>query len=349
MPAKSKSQQRFFGMVDAYKKGELKNASKKIKDAAKGMSKKEVKKFASTKTKGLPEKVDENKVTVNESQLKSLVKEAVHNMLCELDWKTYANAARKRLAQYSNNLNDVDKLDKYLNLAIKANKAFEDEFVGDNQYDTLGDKFKKKSSPKFSSKINLSSKNIPYGAVTGSNKSKDKIFSTDKGKYHSSKGLTKPGNFFRDKQLARDFERANDELWDYAQGKYKYKPGEGYVKEAVSKAIKKVLKENLYNDEFYSEEDYNGNTGEPGMVKSYDIGTYYLSQAEEDAKENGYDDVADYLDYWFNEIKQECPWYWQKIGSGYGYNGNTIFKNGQVVCKDIFDQIIIDEYPLGGI
>ena len=36
MPSKSKSQQRFFGMVDAYKKGEMKNASSKIKKAARG-------------------------------------------------------------------------------------------------------------------------------------------------------------------------------------------------------------------------------------------------------------------------------------------------------------------------
>lgn len=349
MPAKSKSQQRFFGMVDAYKKGEMKNASKKIKDAAKNMTKKEIKKFASTKTKNLPEKVDENLISIKESQFKSIVKETVHNILCELDWKTYANAAKKRLAQYSNDLNDINKLDKYYNLARKANKAFDDEFVGDNKYDTLGDKIKKKSSPKFSSKINLSSKNMPYGAVTGSNKSKDKIFSTNKGKYHSSKGLTKPGNFFRDKQVARDFEKANDELWDYQEGKYKYKSGEGYVKECVTKVIKNYLNENLYNDEFYSEEDYDGHTGEPGMVKSYDFGTYYLGQAEIDAKNSGYDNVEDYLQFWFDEIKTDCPWYWTKIGSGYGFNGKTIFKNGQVVCKDIFDQIIIDEYPIGGI
>ena len=41
MPAKSKAQQRFMGMVHAYKKGELKGSevSKDVKDAAKGMKK----------------------------------------------------------------------------------------------------------------------------------------------------------------------------------------------------------------------------------------------------------------------------------------------------------------------
>ena len=104
---------------------------------------------------------------------------------------------------------------------------------------------------------------------------------------------------------------------------------------------------NVLYDEWYEEEDYNGNQGEPGMIKSYDIGTYYMSQAEEDAKECGYDDVSDYLEYWFGEIQQECPWYWTKIGHGYGYNGDTIFKHDGIVCKNIFDQIMFDEYPIG--
>jgi len=55
--AESKSQQRFFGMVSATQKGELKDPPKAVKDAAKTISKKEVKKFASTKHKGLPERV----------------------------------------------------------------------------------------------------------------------------------------------------------------------------------------------------------------------------------------------------------------------------------------------------
>ena len=51
MPAKSKAQQRFMGMVHAYKKGELKGSevSKAIKKAAKGMKKKTAKDYASTK------------------------------------------------------------------------------------------------------------------------------------------------------------------------------------------------------------------------------------------------------------------------------------------------------------
>ena len=54
--AKSKSQQRFFGMVRAAQKGEMEKASPEVSKAADSMSKSSVKDFAKTKHKGLPEK-----------------------------------------------------------------------------------------------------------------------------------------------------------------------------------------------------------------------------------------------------------------------------------------------------
>lgn len=84
MPSKSKAQQRFFGMVDAYKKGELKKASSKIKKAANGMSMNDVKDFAETKHKGLPEKVKEQAIIrLTESDLHRIVKESVNRILNE--------------------------------------------------------------------------------------------------------------------------------------------------------------------------------------------------------------------------------------------------------------------------
>lgn len=82
MPSKSKAQQRFFGMVDAYKKGEMKNASSKIKKAADGMSMSDVKDFAETKHNGLPEKVEEQTIIrLTESDLHRIVKESVNRIL----------------------------------------------------------------------------------------------------------------------------------------------------------------------------------------------------------------------------------------------------------------------------
>ncbi len=56
MPAVSKKQQRFFGMVRAAQKGEMDSPSPEVSKAASSMSKSDVKKFASTKHKGLPMK-----------------------------------------------------------------------------------------------------------------------------------------------------------------------------------------------------------------------------------------------------------------------------------------------------
>ena len=64
MPAVSKKQQRFFGIVRAAQKGTLKGKKTlEVQRAAASMKKKDVKKFASTKHKGLPER---KKVKVNE-------------------------------------------------------------------------------------------------------------------------------------------------------------------------------------------------------------------------------------------------------------------------------------------
>jgi len=56
MPAVSKAQQKFFGIVRAIQKGEMAPTSPETAKAAAEMKKKDVKDFASTKHKKLPEK-----------------------------------------------------------------------------------------------------------------------------------------------------------------------------------------------------------------------------------------------------------------------------------------------------
>ena len=65
MPALSKKQQRFFGIVRAIQKGEQAPTTPETAKAAEDMKKTDVKKFASTKHTGLPEK----KVTTEELKL----------------------------------------------------------------------------------------------------------------------------------------------------------------------------------------------------------------------------------------------------------------------------------------
>ena len=58
MPAVSKQQRKFMGLVHAVQKGEVpaSKVSKSARDAAKQMKKKDVEDFASTDEKGLPKK-----------------------------------------------------------------------------------------------------------------------------------------------------------------------------------------------------------------------------------------------------------------------------------------------------
>jgi len=56
MPAVSKAQQRFMGMVYATKKGDMTNPSPEVAQAAASIKKSDAKDFASTKHKKLPEK-----------------------------------------------------------------------------------------------------------------------------------------------------------------------------------------------------------------------------------------------------------------------------------------------------
>ena len=74
MPSKSKSQQRFFGVVKGIQKGTGKGKGK-AKKAAKDMSPSDVDDFASTKHKGKPEKVK------REMKVRNLIKKMVREEL----------------------------------------------------------------------------------------------------------------------------------------------------------------------------------------------------------------------------------------------------------------------------
>ena len=75
MPAVSKAQQRFFGMVRATQKGEMENPSPEVAKVAATAKRSDVKKFASTKHDKLPEKKDQQEAK-NYSQRDKIMKRA---------------------------------------------------------------------------------------------------------------------------------------------------------------------------------------------------------------------------------------------------------------------------------
>jgi len=80
MPAKSKAQQRFMGMVHAAQKGELDNPSSKVEKAADSMSDADAKDYASTKHKGLPNHVKKENM---EKELKEIIRQTYRDSLRE--------------------------------------------------------------------------------------------------------------------------------------------------------------------------------------------------------------------------------------------------------------------------
>lgn len=130
--------------------------------------------------------------------------------------------------------------------------------------------------------------------------------------------------------------------------KRKVRLTESDLHKIIRKSVKRILKESLEQDaldEFYSEEDDNGNQGEEGQVKSYDVGNLDITNLEEEAEEEGMS-LEDYLKYWWSEISVEyVPFTWETLGSGYGFHGKTITTIGNVVFKEIYGQVMVDEYP----
>ena len=95
MPSVSKKQQKFFGIVRAIQKGEMAPTTPETAKAAEDMKKGDVKKFASTKHKGLPEKkkIEEEKKGDHEPEM-------IRNQL-----KT-ADRASKRIKKHTRKKNN---------------------------------------------------------------------------------------------------------------------------------------------------------------------------------------------------------------------------------------------------
>tara|TARA_R100000008_G_scaffold86667_1_gene80755 strand:- start:988 stop:1398 length:411 start_codon:yes stop_codon:yes gene_type:complete len=128
MPAKSKAQQRFMGMVHAYKKGDLKNAPDTVKKAAKSMKNKDAKKYASTKHKGKPERVAQESVDWIKEYVKTRIPELVKEAKGNFDVKKMKKLLKKdsflKMA-YKNirGQTEEEKLSRlYFNLVFKDKK-----------------------------------------------------------------------------------------------------------------------------------------------------------------------------------------------------------------------------------
>jgi hypothetical protein len=104
MPAQSKAQQRFMGMVHAVQKGDMEAPSKEVEKAADSMTKKDAKDYASTSHKGLPNKKENMKIT--KERLKELVKEV---MTEESEYQAFFQKALGKAGKSIPSMSDEEK------------------------------------------------------------------------------------------------------------------------------------------------------------------------------------------------------------------------------------------------
>ena len=113
MPAVSKAQQKFMGMVHATQKGDMESPSSEVSKAADSMSDKDAKDFASTSHKGLPDHIKE--FIIKELRgVKTITKEygeVVDQIQKHLDLykQTKGTPAEKQHIQHLKQLNDKKK------------------------------------------------------------------------------------------------------------------------------------------------------------------------------------------------------------------------------------------------
>ena len=175
MPAKSKAQQRFFGVVKSIQKGTGKGTGK-AKKAAKDMTKKDVDDFASTKHKGLPNKVK------REQKVRNLIKKMVREALSE----------GKMTSQLKIPMRDRKKVVVILK-KIKAKEGKDFDF-GVGKGSTFVLDINKKFTNKFIEMAIQSRVQVSEGFAGGiSNKKLQKEFEKQRGKNAEQLGYTLSG------------------------------------------------------------------------------------------------------------------------------------------------------------
>ena len=153
MPAVSKAQQRFMGMVHAVQKGDMEAPSKEVEKAADSMSDKAAKDYASTSHKGLPNKKENMNIT--RQRLKELVKEV---MTEESEYQAFFQKALDKAGKDINAMSDEEKKEFFNKIDSawngKGEKSEGNAFgaavynakqEGDDEFEVGGEKYKVES------------------------------------------------------------------------------------------------------------------------------------------------------------------------------------------------------------
>jgi hypothetical protein len=161
MPASSQQQQKIMGLALSYKRGNTPESevSATVKKIANGMSEKELEKYAGTEHKGLPKKVGETKIKVED--LRKMVQDAVEEVMSE-------RLSMKKLTpeQKQKYIESISKYNEYGNVISRSKQLTEVtneirniiEFASKNMVEESGDWFEGISHRRNSKKLKESFK-----------------------------------------------------------------------------------------------------------------------------------------------------------------------------------------------
>jgi len=144
MPASSQQQQKLMGLALSYKRGNTSGSevSDTVKKLANSMSEKELEKYAGTSHQGLPKKVGETKIKVED--LRKMVQDAVEEVMSE-------RLSMKKLTpeQKQKYIESINRYNEYGNVIYRSNELAETvneirhivEFASKNMVEESGDWF----------------------------------------------------------------------------------------------------------------------------------------------------------------------------------------------------------------
>ena len=230
---------------------------------------------------------------IKESQLRKIIQES----LKELDWKTYANAAKKA-HEWRNEHPFLYDRNRGLDFDNAAQKSFNQQHDIENNPMHGGEKGNINFTS-FHGEPELSgSREHDFGDGGGPFNLKHNVYHMSK-KYGKDGGYgrtrmwdhpheTTPEEFFDNDEMAKKFRDAEQDVDDYKNGNYEYTTDKGWhLKESrlnkiIKESIKKVLKEDFGDgyDGYVLHAYIPGLGNKCTLIKSLDDAKKYISNAE---------------------------------------------------------------------
>ena len=240
---------------------------------------------------------------VTENELKEMLRESVKKVLSELDWRTYASAAKKNdIWRQNNPKHRANQWNRSGDFSIAARKEFDKSHGLEGQYDgepyggekgTINYNIYSRDNDVSGSRVHDFGDKNPHGL-------KHNVYHMSK-KYGKNGGYgrtrmwdfaheTTPEEFYGDKEMAKKFRDAEKDVEDFESGRTRYVKGKGWSNE--SKSRRKIMSESMRNNQDYTHFAVNKATNK--IVNGWDYSGYDPSDLRQFKKDYFDIDLVDY-------------------------------------------------------